>query len=85
MDPRSKRTLLVLFVDDLLDLGIQNLLKRFGVIDGSLRSLVCSSLGGEYGGRDNNRSPSSSSSVGIDDGGTCDEDMLSDSNASSLN
>lgn len=75
----------MLLADELLDLGVQNLLKRFGVIDGSLRSLVCARLGGEDGGRDDSRSPSSSSSVGIEDGGACEEYMLSDSNVSPRN
>lgn len=72
----------MLFADELLDLGIQNLLKRFGVIDGSLRSLVCARLGGEDGGRDDNRSPSSSSSIGLEDGGTWEGYILNDSNVS---
>lgn len=75
----------MLFADELLDLGVQNLLKRFGVIDGSLRSLVCARLGGEDGGRDDSCSPSSSSSVGMEDGGTWEEYILSDSNVSLCN
>lgn len=75
-DPTSNRTLLELFAEEPFDLGVKNLVKRLGVIDGAFFSLKCRDLGGEDGGREDNCWPSSSSPVGMGDGRACDEYIL---------
>lgn len=75
-DPTSNSTLLELFAKEPLGLGVKNLVKRLGVIDGAFFCFECADLGVEDGGNDDSCWPTSSSSVGTEDGRACGEYIM---------